>query len=235
MAERSGLGFYGKHGIILSREFGSYIVLGEIITDLEIEPQGSIGDSCGSCRLCIERCPTGASVTPYILARERCFQYLTNWSGFLPESYRKLWGKRLYGCTTCQEVCPRNKKVHPKERIPVYGRAGPSFPLIPLLKMTEVEYRKRFKQNQMGAKWIKFDAIRRNAIVALGNIGDPGSLDILVEHLFDREPMIRGHAAWAVGQLGDRRGKRSLEKALTSEQDELVKREISQALDGLGH
>lgn len=233
MAQRSGLGFYGKHGIILSKEFGSYIVLGEIITDLEIEHDAPIPDSCGNCRTCIEKCPTAAIVSPYVLNWEKCFQYLTNWPGFIHESYRKLWGKRIYGCTVCQDVCPRNKKVKPKERIPVDGRVGPSFPLIQLLKMSEKEYRVRFKKNQMAAKWIRFDCIRRNAIVALGNSGDPAAFDILVENLSDKEPMIRGHTAWAIGRLADRRGKRFLEKALTIESDDLVKKEIKSALENL--
>ncbi len=201
MAQRSGLGYYGKHGIILSNEFGSRIVLGEIITDLEINPQSCVSENCGECRICLVKCPTQAIVAPYVLDWEKCFQYLTNWRGSLPEAYRKLWGKRLYGCTTCQDVCPRNKIVKPKERIPIYGPAGPSFPLIPLIQMGKKEYFAYFKQNQMGRKWINFDSIRRNAIIALGNAGDPAGLKVLRDCTADPDPMIQDSAVWAITRL----------------------------------
>ncbi|MEW6685442.1 MAG: tRNA epoxyqueuosine(34) reductase QueG [Candidatus Edwardsbacteria bacterium] len=211
MAQRSGLGWYGKHGIILTEEFGSRIVLGEIITNVELKPDELLEKDCGECVACIKSCPTGAIVNPaplqrcgvklYILDVSKCLQYLTNRRGVLPVEYREVWGNRLYGCTTCQDVCPKNAGVLPKERKPKYGEVGSCLPLIPLLEMTEEEYRTKYKNNQMTTRWIHFDCIKRNAVIALGNIGDSVAVPVLKEMLKDKNPMVRTHATWALEKI----------------------------------
>ena len=231
LARRAGVGFYGKHSVMVSKDFGSWFVLGELITDIDFEPDTPVSDDCGPCRLCIAKCPTNAIVEPYVLDWSKCLQYLTNWHGILPESYRGLWGKRLYGCSTCQDVCPKNKKVTPKPNHPPDGDVGPSFPLLRLLKMTGEEYFERFRQNQMGAAWIKFDCIRRNAVTALGNTGDPAGLAPLIECLGDKEPMLRAHAAWALGRIGGGKARGALAKARRSEDSLEVQAEIESALN----
>lgn len=234
LAQRAGLGFYGKHGIIVTEQFGSLVVLGTITTDVEFEPHGPIKDGCGSCRLCIQKCPTSAIVAPYVLDWSKCIQHLTNWHGILPESYRKVWGKRLYGCSTCQDVCPKNKRIRPKPGHPPDGDIGPSFPLVRLLKMSEAEYRAIFGTNQMAARWVEFDCIRRNAVVALGNAGDPVGVEPLIECLGEDEPMLRAHAAWALGRIGSRKAKAALERARRTEDHPEVQVDIESSLQQLG-
>ena len=230
MAERAAIGWYGKHGVIMAEEYSSWLVLGELITDLELEPDEPLEIDCGDCQLCIEACPTRAILSPYILEREKCLQYLTNWRGMIPVPYRELWGSRLYGCTTCQDVCPLNIEVKPKERKPEIGHIGSSVPLIPLLEISEEEYRARFRHNQVGARWVRRECIQRNAAIALGNIGDPVAVASLVRTLESPNPMLKGHVAWALGKIGGKRAKQALERARPKESDSTVRKEIEGAL-----
>lgn len=230
LAQNAGIGWYGKHGIIITEEYGSWVVLGEIITTLELKPDTPIQKDCGNCDACIKACPTNAIVAPYVLDRSKCIQHLTNWYGMIPLSMREVWSNRLYGCTTCQDICPLNQKVKPKERKPDYGYIGSSIPLIPLLQMSEEEFRLRFRHNQVGARWIRRRCIQRNAIIALGNIGDPVAVPALINALNEPNPIIRGHAAWALGKIGGTDAKVALEKAFKATSDKNSKQEIKNAL-----
>lgn len=234
MAERAGVGWYGKDGIIMTEKYGSLVVLGELLTDVELEVDEPLVRSCGECRVCIESCPTSAIVSPYILDRSKCLQHITNQKRAMSVEIREMWGNRLYGCTTCQDVCPLNRKVKPKERKPEYGYVGPSIPLIPLLEMSEVEYREHFRHNQMGAGWINFESIQRNAAVALGNIGDPAAIPVLIQSLRSPYPIVRGHSAWSLGKIGGKEAKISLEMALKNESNPEVVKEIKDALEKAG-
>ncbi len=200
-AALAGVGYYGKHGIILTEEFGSWAVLGEILTDLAIEPDEPLKQDCGSCAACMEACPTQAIVEPYVLKKERCLQYLMNRPGILPLKTRELWGNRLYGCMACQEACPKNRAVRPMERKFQTGFVGSSLPLLEVLAMDEKAFRERFRENQLGERWIKRDCIRRNAAVALGNLGDLAAIPALRRSLDDPSDMVRVHAAWALEKL----------------------------------
>ena len=149
----------------------------------------------------------------------------------MPYPIREIWGNRLYGCTTCQEVCPLNRRVKPKNRKPKYGYVGPSLPLIPILQMTEKEYRKSFRGNQIGEWWVSFGAIQRNAAVALGNIGDPIAIPVLAQTLKgSRSKIVRRHAAWALGKIGGPDTNALLCTALKREVDKGVREEIRNAL-----
>lgn len=231
MAQRAGLGWYGKNGIILTQKFGSWIVLGELITNIELEIDDPLNKSCSSCQRCIENCPTKAIIEPYVLDRSKCIQHISQRLSILPHSLRELWGNRLYGCISCQEVCPLNQHVKPIDRKPKYGYVGPSLPLIPLLSMNEKEYRQRFRGNQIAEWWVSFSAIRRNAIVALGNIGDQVAIPTLSNLLKNsRSKILRGHAAWALGKIGGNKVKTILHDALKKESDNYVRSEIEHAL-----
>ncbi len=201
IASQAGVGYYGKNGIILTEKFGSWVVLGEIETDLAIEPDAPLEKDCGLCTACMDACPTQALAEPYVLNTERCLQYLMNWRGILPVPIRELWGNRLYGCTTCQDVCPKNKTVAPTERRFKTGFVGCSLPLLEVLGMDEPTFRARFQGNQLGARWIDRDCIRRNAAVALGNLGDPAAIPALEKSLTDPSEMVRVHTAWALEKL----------------------------------
>jgi epoxyqueuosine reductase len=148
IAARAGVGWYGKHGIIITERFGSWVVLGEIITELELEADAPLLQSCGDCKICIDLCPTQAIVSPYIVDRTRCLQYISERPMKVPVDFREVWGDRLYGCTTCQEVCPKNIKIKPRKYQPKYGYISSSVPLIPLLQISEEEYQRFFAYNQ---------------------------------------------------------------------------------------
>jgi len=235
MAQRAGMGWYGKHGIIVTKQYGSWVVLGELICNIKLEEHEPINESCGSCQACIKACPTGAIVEPYILDMPRCLQYITHHQMVMPTHIRELWGNRLYGCMACQEVCPINRKVKPKDRKPDYGYVGPSLPLISILQMNEKEYRRRFSKNQIGEPWVSFGAIQRNAAVALGNIGDPVAVSVLAQKLnSSRSKIVKMHAAWALGKIGEEDAKRALKQALKGDQNPEVRKEIESALKQIG-
>jgi epoxyqueuosine reductase len=231
MAQRAGIGWYGKHGIIVTKQYGSWIVLGELICNVELEEDEPIDDSCGSCEACIKACPTGAIVEPYTLDMPKCLQYITHRQMVMPNHIRELWGERLYGCTECQEVCPINRKVKPKDRKPDYGYVGPSLPLIKILQMNESEYRRCFNKNQIGEWWVSFGAIKRNAAVALGNIGDPIAVPALIHVLKkSRSTIVKMHASWALGKIGDHNAKLALKNALKMKLEPQVQKEVKNAL-----
>jgi len=229
IAQRAGIGWYGKHSIIITEGYGSWVVLGEIITELELEADAPLPQSCGDCKICIDLCPTQAIVSPYIIDRTRCLQYISERPMKVPLVFREVWGDRLYGCTTCQEVCPQNHKVKPKKYRPEYGYIGSRIPLIPLLTITKDEFQHYFAYNQIAMR--PREAIKRNAALALGNIGDPRAVVSLVKTLQeDDNSMVRGHTAWALGKIGGKKVKLALEKALKIEEDKEVREEIINAL-----
>ena len=230
IAQRAGIGWYGKHGIIITEGYGSWVVLGEIITELELETDAPLPEDCGDCKICIDLCPTQAIVSPYIIDRIRCLQYISERPMKVPLAFREVWEDRLYGCTTCQEVCPKNHKVKPKKYRPEYGYIGSRIPLIPLLTITQDEFQHYFAYNQIAMRPI--EAIKRNAALALGNIGDPGAIPSLIKTLEeDVDSMVRGHTAWALGKIGGKKTKRVLEETLKREDDKEVREEIINALD----
>ncbi|MBI5210069.1 MAG: tRNA epoxyqueuosine(34) reductase QueG [Elusimicrobia bacterium] len=234
LAVEAGLGSYGKHGIVITKGHGSWVVLGELVTELDFEPDRELKEDCGSCAACVDACPSKAIVSPGVIDRSRCLQHLTNSPSPIPPDLRPAWGRRLYGCTTCQEVCPKNAAVKPAAKRTSRGEVGPSLPLMALLRMTESEYRGRYAGNQIAAGWVRFESILRNACLALGNSGDPAAVAALAETLSsERSPLVRGHAAWALGRLGGRKARTALERCLASDPDKGVKKE-SAAYLGLG-
>jgi epoxyqueuosine reductase len=202
-AVRSGLGFYGKHSIVINETYGSWIVLGEIITDLELESDDPLDIDCGDCTKCIDACPTRAIIAPYIIDRRLCIQELTNWLGVLPDNIADVWGKRLYGCTVCQDVCPMNSKVKAHGPRSDPGYVGPSISLTSILDMEENEYREKYKNNQITARWINFRALKRNALICLGNIGDRKFLDILERFKRSNDEIYVPTAQWAIKKIID--------------------------------
>lgn len=230
IARRAGVGWYGKNGIILTERFGSWVVLGEIITELELEIDQPLQRDCGNCTICIDLCPTKAIVSPYIIDRARCLQYISERPMKVPLAFRDKWRDILYGCTICQEVCPRNKGIIPKKFKPAYGYIGSKIPLLPLLNFSEEEFQQYFAYNQIAMR--PSEAIKRNAVLALGNLGNPDSIIPLAKVLKEeKSALVRGHAAWALGKMGGRKARLVLEDALKREQVKEVKEEIIQALE----
>ncbi|HZK10855.1 MAG TPA: tRNA epoxyqueuosine(34) reductase QueG [Atribacterota bacterium] len=230
IARRAGVGWYGKNGIIVTKRFGSWVVLGEIITELELDTDEPLQRDCGDCTICIDSCPTRAIVSPYVIDRTKCLQFISERPMNVPLAFREKWEDRLYGCTTCQEVCPQNHKVKPKKYRPEYGFIGSKIPLIPLLQITEEKFQNYFAYNQIAMR--PREAIKRNAILALGNIGDTKSIVPLIRTLQeDDNSIVRGHTSWALGKIGGEKAKFALEKALKSEEDKEVREEIINALE----
>jgi epoxyqueuosine reductase len=198
IAVRSGIGFYGKHSIIINHRYGSWIVLGELITDIDIEPDSPVSSNCGDCEKCIEACPTHAIIRPYIIDRRRCIQALTNSYRVIPSDIADVWGNRLYGCSICQDICPINENLQPTPPRTDVGYVGSSLPVLHILSMEEEDYRTTYANNQITASWICFNAIKRNALITLGHIKDPAALPILQEYAKDRDDVLAKTARWAI-------------------------------------
>ncbi len=233
----AGLGFQGKNTLLIHPRQGSWFFIGEILVDAELAydaPQ-SIG-GCGGCTRCLNACPTQAFVGPYVLDARRCISYLTiELKGPIPRELRPLLGNHIYGCDVCQEVCPWNRRwgrftTHESFQ-PRPGIVAPE--LIELMRLTDDEFRARFKGSPI--KRAKRRGLLRNVAVALGNWGDPAAIPALVAALNDHEPLIRGHAAWALGRIGGDDSRHALESRRAVEDDAWVLEEIDLALAALTH
>jgi epoxyqueuosine reductase len=231
-AARSGLGWFGKSTNILTPSHGSWILLGQVITDLALEPDPPSKKTCGSCVRCIDDCPTGAIVAPYVVDNALCISYQTIENrGVIPLEMRPLIGDLVFGCDICQDVCPVNRKAEkPNQPIQKATAIGPSgqLDLVELLDLTEEDFRNRFQGTSiMRAKRV---GLQKNACVALGNNRDEAGVPALVSTLQTAEPLVRGHAAWALGQIATLDAITALERASTSEEDTYVLEEIGTAL-----
>ena len=230
VAERAGIGWSGKNCSIITPEFGSYVYLGEMITNIPFAPDEAIEDQCGECTLCIDVCPTGAIVQGGQLDSNRCVAFQTQTKGFLPDEFREKIGNRIYGCDTCQTVCPKNKGK--KNWLHAAFEPEPELakPLLaPLLSMTNKEFKSQF--GHMSGSWRGKKPIQRNAIIALAHFKEEDAMPQLIELLTkDERPMIRGTAAWAIGKIAAAEAEEVLLAALQLEQDPDVLNEIDKGL-----
>ena len=230
VAERAGIGWVGKNCSIITPEFGSYVYLGEVMTNIPFAPSTPIEDECGDCTLCIDVCPTGAIVAPGQLNSQRCIAFLTQTKGFLPDEFRGKIGNRLYGCDTCQTVCPKNKGkinwIH-EEFKPDPELAKPL--LQPLLSISNKEFKAKF--GHVSGSWRGKKPIQRNAILALAHFKEEAAMPDLITVLQkDERPVLRGTAAWAIGKIGAAGAKEVLLQAKQLEKDEEVLAEIDKGL-----
>ncbi|GGD03027.1 epoxyqueuosine reductase [Thalassobacillus devorans] len=230
VAERAGIGFSGKNCAIITPEFGSYVYLGEMITNIPFEPDEPVEDSCGDCNICVDACPTGALVQGGQLDANKCIAFLTQTKGFLADEYRVKIGNRLYGCDTCQTVCPKNKKkdFHLHEEFePDPEVTKPR--LKPLLSISNREFKEQF--GPIAGSWRGKKPIQRNAILALGHYKDETAVDDLIRLMKeDPRPVIRGTAAWSLGKIGSPGVFEAIEAAMEKETDEQVKFEMEKGL-----
>lgn len=233
VAERAGIGFSGKNTSIITPEFGSYVYLGEMITTIPFAPDDPILDDCLDCTICIDACPTGAIVQPHQLDSNRCIAFLTQTKEMLPDRFRKHLGNRIYGCDTCQQVCPKNKGIDFHFHEEMEAEPEKVKPLLkPLLTMANREFKDTF--GHMSGSWRGKKPIQRNAIMALAHYKDVSALPLLKELLLrDVRPVIRATAAWAIGEIQDDSMRTVLEEARKNEHEEIVQTEINNALKKL--
>ncbi len=230
VAQRAGIGWSAKNCSVITPEFGSYVYLGEMITNIPFIPDTPMEDECGDCRLCIDVCPTGAIIEGGQLNAQRCIAFVTQTKTSLPDEFRAKIGNRIYGCDTCQTVCPKNKgklNLHQPEFKPDPEIAKPL--LQPLLHMSNREFKMQF--GHVSGSWRGKKPIQRNAIVALAHFKEESAVPDLIALLMnDQRPVIRGTAAWAIGKIGTGEGIDALNKALQSEKDSEVIEEIYKGL-----
>ena len=201
LAELAGLGWQGKHTNMVSRDFGSWLFLGAIYTDLALSPNTPEDDHCGNCRACLDVCPTDAFPRPYQLDARKCLSYLTiEHKGSWPEVYRRAMGNRIYGCDDCLAVCPWNKFASVTNKAKLAARDALVSPkLVDLLTFDDAGFRAHFSKNPI--KRIGLKRFQRNVLYALGNSGDASALPVIEPFLTDDDPVVRDAAKWATHQL----------------------------------
>lgn len=231
VAERAGIGWSGKNCSIITPEFGSYVYLGEMITSIPFEPDTPMEDRCGSCNKCVDVCPTGALVQGGQLDAQKCIAFVTQTKGFLADEFREKLGNRIYGCDTCQTVCPENKgkDFHFHEEMePDPEIAKPL--LKPLLNISNREFKEKF--GHVSGSWRGKKPIQRNAIIALAHYKDDTAIpELIMVMKNDPRPVLRGTAAWALGKIGGPVAFEALNVASDDEKDEEVLNEINKGMD----
>lgn len=237
VAERAGIGFIGRNGLLITEEFGSYVYLGEIITNLEFEPDERVPFGCGDCMRCINSCPTNALLGDGRMNANLCLSYQTQTKGYLDDKFRRRIGHVIYGCDICQIVCPYNKGMnfHNHERMePEPEDVNPK--LQPILTISNKEFKEKF--GYLAGSWRGKKPIQRNAIVALANYRDKTAVPTLLQLIeTDQRSMIRGTAAWAISKIYTKQFNPEviefLEEALTKETDERTIFEFERAIETL--
>jgi epoxyqueuosine reductase len=230
LAAAAGLGWQGKHTNLVSREFGSWLFLGSIFTTAEFTPDAPEVDHCGSCRACLDICPTKAFPAPYQIDARRCISYLTiEHKGPIPHEFRAAMGNRIYGCDDCLAVCPWNKFAQATREAKLAAREELAAPaLADLLTLGNPAFREKFAGSPV--KRIGRDRFVRNVLIAAGNSNEPGLLPLVENLLADPSPLVRGAAVWALSRLAGQERFDRLRLA-SMEQDDEVKAEWMDAME----
>jgi epoxyqueuosine reductase len=196
-AARSGVGFYGKNTMLITRRHGSWVVLGTLVSDVELEPTPPLGLDCGECTLCIDACPPDALDVAGTLDATRCLSYWSQAPAPIPVDYREPMGAHVYGCDICQDVCPWNRGVEKRRADADPGEAHVS--LVEWLTLDPDELRRRYDRLYVprnDGRWL-----RRNALVAAGNVGGEAEADVVATFVDDEDEVLREHARWALERL----------------------------------
>lgn len=233
-AGRSGVGWLGKNTCLINQRAGSWLFLGEVITDVELEFDAPAADRCGTCTRCIDACPTGAIVEPYVLDARKCVSYLTiELKGNIPPELREGVENNVFGCDVCQDVCPWNRDAlfTSKENfLPRRGLVAPE--LGSLMELSPEDFSEVFRKSPV--KRAKRRGFVRNVLVAVGNSGNKKYIECVRALLKDEEPLVRAHAVWALRKLEGRECLCELAELLETETDSGVVEEIRFAMDGAG-
>jgi len=231
LAARAGIGWQGKHTNLVSREFGSWLFLGAILTNLDLPLDPPESDHCGQCQACLDVCPTRAFPAPYRLDARRCISYLTiEHKGPIPHEFRSAIGNRIYGCDDCLAACPWNKFASVGREAKLAARADlDAPPLAELARLDDASFRSLFAGGPI--KRVGRARFIRNVMIAIGNSGDPALAAVTEERLDDESPLVRGAAVWALSQLVSKEKLSSFaSESLRRERDEAVIEEWRDAL-----
>jgi epoxyqueuosine reductase len=204
-AARAGIGFYGKNTLLITRRHGSWVVLGTLVTTAEVEAAAPLALDCGSCRLCIDACPTGALDEPGVLDSTRCLSYWTQAPAAIPEDYRERLGAQVYGCDICQDVCPWNRGAEKRAAdLALSDEAEPVVSLLDWLEAPDEELRERYDRLYVPRNDPRY--LRRNALVAAGNSGDARLAPAVERYAESDDELLAEHAVWARDRLAGASG-----------------------------
>ncbi len=235
-AQHAGLGFFGRNACLINNDTGSYFFIADLIVDLELEPDEHGTGTCGRCTRCMDKCPTGAIRAPGVVDARLCISYLTieNRAG-IPRELRPKVGDWAFGCDVCQEVCPYNKRKATKSRWPEFGEEAGAGPYLSIVEVLDIRDEEKFERRFSGTPLTRPGraGMLRNCCVAAGNLGLREAVPALARCLLeDSSALVRGHAAWALGEIGGEEAAAVLWKADEDEVDEWCREEIRLALRG---
>lgn len=200
LARKSGIGYFGKNCSLINKDYGSFIFLGHILTDLDLEKNSKIEKSqCGECRICLDRCPTGALESAYFINPKKCISYLTQTKNKVDKKLLEKMGNQIYGCDICQDVCPKNKGVLKSNKEEFYSEFGEYIELEELFLMSNKEFRKKY--GHMAGSWRGRNIFKRNAIIALGNSLEKESLPLLYKELEKDDERFNYYIDWAISKI----------------------------------
>ncbi|MCL6631371.1 MAG: tRNA epoxyqueuosine(34) reductase QueG [Alicyclobacillus herbarius] len=229
VAERAGIGWLGKNCLFYTPEHGSFVFLGTLAVDIEVEPAKREEPSrCGSCTLCMEACPTGALIAPGVIDATRCLSYITQMKGIIPKAYRAAMGRRVWGCDTCQWACPENRDVQASWHAEYLPQGELEFPdLIEILGWSNRAFLRRY--GHTAAAWRGVRTWQRNALIALGNCRRPEAIPHIIPFLRHDRPELRASAAWALWRIGGEEARRAVAAAYETEMCPEVREEMAWA------
>ena len=231
LAKKSGIGYYGKNSSIINDEYGSFIFIGYILTDLDIETSPILlEEKCGDCNICIKSCPTGALEGPYRFNPKKCISYLTQTKEKIPYELRNKMGFKIYGCDTCQLVCPKNKdikKPNHEEFLPKDTKGY--MDIEELLSISNKQFKEKY--GSMSGSWRGKNVLKRNGIIALGNMKYKDNINLLEPLLKDPNPTIREYAAWVILNIDYEYGKEVIKDILKYEKDKNIKLELERLIN----
>lgn len=235
VAQRAGLGFIGRNGLLITEEFGSYVYLGEIVTDIEFEADEEVPFGCGDCMRCVDACPTSALLGDGRINANKCLSYQTQTKDYMPEEYRQRMGRVIYGCDICQLVCPYNRGIDNHFHAEMEPDPEVTMPeLKPLLTISNREFRENY--GQLAGSWRGKKPIQRNAIIALANAKEKSAVPHLLQLIEkDPRPVIRGTSACAIAVISKDQANPQiiafLQEAMAKESEEETLTEFQNALD----
>jgi len=229
VAERAGIGWVGKNCMLYTPTHGSFVFLGALLVDVDIEPASAEQPwRCEGCRRCLDACPTGALIAPGVMEATRCLSYVTQMKGIIPLEFRVALGRRVWGCDTCQWACPENKEVQLSQHAEYLPSGELSYPdLIDILNLSQREFQRRYKAS--AAAWRGLRTWQRNALIALGNLKNSAAVAYIVPFLQHDRRELRASAAWALQRIGDPIGREAVREAYAMEADPEVRSDMQWA------